>query len=95
MRKFVRASFDLEAANRAIKVGSIGKIFEGFAKEFQPEGMWLVSQDGNRCTVAVFDLPSTSKIPPLAEPFFMGLGGAIEATPVMDLAHQQTCLSAL
>jgi hypothetical protein len=92
---FMRVKFDVEAANRAIKDGSIGKIIEDFAKEFKPEGMWFVSQDGKRCMVAVFDLPSTSKIPPLAEPFFMGLGATIEATPAMDLADLQTGLAAL
>ena len=95
MRMFMRVKFDVEAANRAIKDGSIAKIIEGFAKEFKPEGMWFVSQDGKRCMVAVFDLPSTSTIPPLAEPFFMGLGATIEATPAMDLADLQAGLAAL
>jgi hypothetical protein len=92
---FMRVKFDVEAANRAIKDGSIAKIIESFAKEFKPEGMWFVSQDGKRCMVAVFDLPSTSKIPPLAEPFFMGLGATIEATPAMDLADLKAGLAAL
>jgi hypothetical protein len=45
--------------------------------------------------VTVFDLPSTSKIPPLAEPFFIGLGATIEVTPAMDMADLQAGLSAL
>jgi hypothetical protein len=95
MRMFMRAKFEVEAANRAVKDGSIGKIIEGFANAFKPEGMWFVTQDGKRCMVAVFDLPSTAQIPVLAEPFFMGLGATIEATPAMDLADLKAGLAAL
>ena len=95
MRMFMKVMFDVEASNRAIKDGSMPKIVEGFAKAFNPEGMWFVAQDGKRCMIAVFDLPSTSKIPLVAEPFFEGLGASIEATPAMSLADLQEGLSAL
>jgi len=95
MRMFMRVKFDEEASNRAIKDGSLPKIIEGFAQAFKPEGMWFVAQDGKRCMVAVFDLPSTSKIPPLAEPFFLGVGATIEVSPAMDMADLQAGLAAL
>ena len=95
MRMFMRVKFDVEASNRAIKDGSLPKIIEGFAQAFKPEGMWFVAEDGKRCMVTVFDLPSTKDIPPLAEPFFMGVGASIEATPAMDLADLQAGLAAL
>ena len=95
MRMFMRVMFDVEASNRAIKDGTIAKIVEGFAKAVKPEGMWFVAQDGKRCMVAVFDLPSTNKIPPLAEPFFAGLGAHIEVTPAMDISDLQAGLAAL
>jgi hypothetical protein len=87
--------FDVEASNRAIKDGSMAKIIEGFASSFNPEGMWFVAQEGKRCMVTVFDLPSTSKIPLIAEPFFIGLGASIEVTPAMNIADLQAGLSAL
>jgi hypothetical protein len=95
MRMLMRVMFDVEASNRAIKDGSMAKIIEGFASSFKPEGMWFVAQEGKRCMVAVFDLPSTSKIPLIAEPFFIGLGATIEVTPAMDMADLQAGLSAL
>jgi hypothetical protein len=85
----------MEVANRAIKVGSLPKIVEGFTRAAKPEGIWFTALDGKRCMIAVFDLASTAKIPPLAEPFFMGLGATFELTPAMDLADLQTGLSAL
>ena len=76
MRMFMRVKFDVEAANRAIKDGSIGKIIEDFANAFKPEGMWFVSQDGKRCMVTVFDLPSTAKIPGWPNPSSWAWGRA-------------------
>ena len=95
MRMLMKVMFEVEASNRAIKDGSIAKIVEGFAKAFKPEGMWFVAQEGKRCMITVFDLPSTSKIPPLAEPFFAGLGATVEIIPAMDMADLLAGLAAL
>jgi hypothetical protein len=91
----LKVQMEVEAANRAIKDGSLPKIVEGFTRAAKPEGIWFTALDGKRCMIAVFDLASTAKIPPLAEPFFMGLGATFELTPAMDLADLQTGLSAL
>jgi hypothetical protein len=92
---FLKVKMEVEAANRAIKDGSLPKIVEGFTKAFKPEGMWFAALDGKRCMVAVFDLASTVQIPSLAEPFFAGLGATIEMTPAMDVADLQAGLLAL
>lgn len=95
MRMFMRVKLDVDASSQAIKDGRIGKIFEAFANQFKPEGMWFLIQEGQRGVVAVFDLPSTSKIVPVVEPFFSGLGATVELTPAMDLADLQAGMSAL
>lgn len=95
MRMFMKVKLEVEAANRAIQDGSLPKIVENFAKAFKPEGMWFTALDGHRCMVAVFDLASTTQIPALAEPFFTGLGAAIELTPAMDAADLRAGLAAL
>jgi hypothetical protein len=35
--------------------------------------------------VVVFELMDPAQIPPLAEPFFMGVGATFELTPAIDL----------
>jgi hypothetical protein len=95
MRMFLKVQFDVEAGNRAIKDGSLPKIVEGFTSAAKPEGLWFTALDGKRCMVAVFDLASTAQIPPLAEPFFTGLGATFELTPAMDVADLQAGLAAL
>jgi hypothetical protein len=95
MRMFLKVLMEVEAANRAIKDGSLPKIVEGFTRTAKPEGVWFTAVDGKRTMVAVFDLASTAQIPPLAEPFFAGLNATFELTPAMDLADLQAGLSGL
>ena len=95
MRMFLKVQMEVEAANRAIKDGSLPKIVQGFVDAAKPEGIWFTALDGKRTMVAVFDLASPTQIPPLAEPFFMGLGASIELSPAMDLADLQAGVSNL
>ena len=93
MRMFLKVLMDVDAANRAIKDGTLPKVVEGFAAAFKPEGMWFIAQEGKRCMIAVFDMASSAQIPSVAEPFFEALGAAIELTPAMDAADLRAGLS--
>ena len=84
---------EVEAANRAIKNGSLPKIIQTFTEAAKPEGIWFTAMDGKRTIVAVFDLASPAQIPPLAEPFFTGLNATFELSPAMDVTDLQTGLS--
>lgn len=95
MRMFLKVQMEVEAANRAIKDGSLPKIIQSFTEAAKPEGAWFTALDGKRTMVAVFDLASTAQIPPLAEPFFTGLNASFELSPAMDAADLQTGLSNL
>jgi hypothetical protein len=93
MRMFLKVQLEVEAANRAIKNGSLPKIIQGFTEAAKPEGIWFTGLDGKRTIVAVFDLASPAQMPPLAEPFFTGLNATFELSPAMDAADLQTGLS--
>ena len=95
MRMFLRVQLEVEAANRAIKDGGLSIIIQDFVEAAKPEGIWFTALDGKRTMVAVFDLPSPAEIPPLAEPFFAGLGATFELTPAMDMADLKAALSKL
>ena len=95
MRMFLKVQMEVEAANRAIKDGSLPKIVQGFMETAKPEGVWFTALDGKRTMVAVFDLASPAQMPPLAEPFFTGLSATFELTPAMDAADLQAGLSSL
>ena len=95
MRMFLKVEMEVEAANRAIKDGSLPKMVQGFMAAAKPEGAWFTAMDGKRTMIAVFDLTSPAQIPSLAEPFFMGLNAAVELSPAMDAADLKTALSNL
>ena len=95
MRMFLKVQMEVEAANRAIKDGSLPRIIQAFTEAAKPEGAWFTAMDGKRTMVAVFDLASPAQIPPLAEPFFTGLNARFELSPAMDAADLQTGLSNL
>ena len=95
MRMFLKVQMEVEAANRAIQDGSMRTILQGFTDAVRPEGVWFTALDGKRTMVAVFDLPSTAQIPPLAEPFFTRLNATFELSPAMDQADLEMGLSNL
>jgi hypothetical protein len=95
MRMLLKVQMEVEAANRAIKDGSMPRIVQAFTEAAKPEGVWFTALDGKRTMVAVFDLASPAQIPPLAEPFFTALNATFDLVPVMDAADLQTGLSNL
>lgn len=95
MRMILKVQMEVEAANRAIKDGSLPGIFQNFMDTAKPEGAWFTAWNGKRTMVAVFDLASPAQIPPLAEPFFNGLNASFELCPAMDTADLQEGLSKL
>ena len=84
MRTMLKASFPVEAANKAIKDGSLPKIIGSTMDELRPESAYFYAENGKRTCVMVFDMKDVSQIPVIAEPFFMGLNADVQFTPVMN-----------
>jgi hypothetical protein len=84
MRMMMTVQFDTEASNRAIKDGSLPKLMDAALEQLHPESAYFTTHDGARTAFIVIDLQNTSDMPPIAEPFFMGLQAKIDWTPVMN-----------
>ena len=84
MRTMLKVSLPVEAANRAIKDGSLPRIMGSTMDELRPEAAYFYTERGKRTVVMVFDLKEPSQIPVVAEPFFMGLNADVQFTPVMN-----------
>ena len=85
MRTMLKVSFPVAAGNRAIKDGTLPKIVDAFVQRHKPEAAYFFADEGRRTMQYVFDMPDTSHIPSIAEPFFMGLDAEISFKPVMNL----------
>ncbi len=85
MRTMLKVSFSADRGNKAIKDGSLPKMVESFVKRYKPEASYFFADGGKRSQLFVFDMPDTTHIPQVAEPFFTGLEADISFTPVMNL----------
>jgi hypothetical protein len=94
MRTLLKMQMDVEAGNRAIRDGSFGEIMDRVMDELQPEAAYFTALDGKRTGLIFFDLDDPSRIPSIAEPFFMTVGASIEFMPAMNADEVRAGLEA-
>ena len=93
MRMLLKVKFPIEPFNTAVKDGSAGKKIKRILDEIKPEAAYFSAVDGHRGGILIVDLPDASKIPSLAEPWFLQFHAECELYPVMtpeDLAKAGT-----
>ncbi|MFJ5305540.1 hypothetical protein [Streptomyces sp. NPDC088350] len=95
MRVLLKASFDTEKANEAIRNGTLGKLVEESVEQIKPEAAYFTTDHGKRTAYLVFDMQDSSQMPVIAEPFFLNLDAEITYTPVMNLEDVKKGLSQL
>jgi hypothetical protein len=93
MRVMARVRIPVESGNEGIRSGVLPKTMQQFAERWHPEAAYFTTFDGSRTAYFVFDMPDTSAIPSIAEPFFMELNASVEFAPVMNAEDLQKGLS--
>ena len=83
MRMLMKVNIPVEAGNKAVREGTLGKTIQQILQAIRPEAAYFVAENGQRCGFLIVNLESTSKIPALAEPWFLALNAAVEMKPVM------------
>jgi hypothetical protein len=84
MRVFLKASFDIEAGNRAVADGSLGRTIQSILADIKPEAAYFLDDGGQRTAYIFCDMKETSEIPALAEPWFLALNAKVEIHPAMN-----------
>lgn len=79
----VRYTFPHEPFNTAVRDGSIGAKMKKILDEQKPEAAYFMAHNGRRSALLIIDLPESSKIPSLAEPWFLTFNADVEMQPVM------------
>ena len=69
--------------NAAVKAGSVGAKMQKILEAQKPESALFVEINGKRTGVFVVDLPDVSKIPALAEPWFLAFEADVQIRPAM------------
>jgi hypothetical protein len=78
MRMLMIVSIPDEAFNAAIKDGSIGQKMNRILEDVKPETVYFTEKYGRRGAMMVVDIPEASKIPALAEPWFLMFNAGVE-----------------
>ena len=89
MRVIMYVSLPIEPFNAAVRDGSIGARMKKVLDALKPEAAYFTDRFGERSGVLIVDLAEPSKLPSLAEPWFLQFNAKIEVHPVMlpeDLA---------
>jgi hypothetical protein len=69
--------------NAAVKDGTVGAKLGKILDAIKPEAVYFTEHGGLRGAVLVVDLPDASKIPALAEPWFLTFEADVEFHPTM------------
>jgi len=83
MRMLMKVNIPVEAGNKAVWEGALGKTIQQILQAQRPEAAYFVAENGQRCGFLIVNLESESKIPALAEPWFLAFNAAVEFSPVM------------
>ena len=85
MRMLMDVRFPHEKFNAAVKDGTAGAKIGRILEAIKPEAAYFTEQDGQRGAVLVVDLPDPTKIPSLAEPWFLTFNADVKFRVAMTV----------
>jgi len=84
MRILLNVKIPHQPFNAAVKDGTAGSMLSRILEAIKPEAVYFTERNGKRGAVLIVDLPDPSKIPALAEPWFLTFQADVEFRVVMS-----------
>ena len=84
MRILMNVKIPHQQFNAAVKDGTVGSKLNRILDAIKPEAVYFTEQHGQRGAVLIVDLPDASKIPALAEPWFLTFAADVEFRVAMS-----------
>jgi len=84
MRMMLQIKFPHEPFNSLVRDGSAGTKIGKILEAIRPEAAYFTEQDGHRGAVVIVDLADPSKVPAMAEPWFMTFNADVKLRIVMS-----------
>ena len=84
MRMLMDINLPLEPFNTLVKKGTAGQKIQQILAEIKPEAAYFSERGGKRGGVFIVDVPDPSRIPALAEPWFLTFNASVEFHVVMS-----------
>ena len=83
MRLMQIVRFPHQKFNEAVRDGSAEPKTNAILEEIKPEAVYFAEMNGQRNAILIVDVPEPSKIPALAEPWFLTFDADVEFHVVM------------
>ena len=83
MRMLLNVKMPHQQFNAAVKDGTAASKLDAILEATKPEAVYFTEQNGHRTAMLIVDLPDPSKIPALAEPWFLAFEADVELRIVM------------
>ena len=84
MRMLVQAKMPHEPFNTFVRNGTAGQTIQKILGDLKPEAVYFAEWDGRRCATLVVDVTDPSRIPAIAEPWFLSFNADVTFHPVMS-----------
>ena len=83
MRMLARVKIPNQDFNAAVRDGSVGGKLKRILEDAKPEAVYFTEIDGQRGVILIVDLLDASKVPSIAEPWFLSFNADVEFHIVM------------
>ena len=83
MRMLIDVRFPLEPFNTLVRNGAAGQKIQQILGDIKPEAVYFSERDGKRGAILIVDVAGPSKVPSIAEPFFLSFDASVEFHTVM------------
>lgn len=84
MRMLMQAKIPHHKFNAAVKDGTAGQKIQRILEDIKPEAVYFTEYDGHRSAILIVDVADPSKVPSLAEPFFLLFDADVQFHVVMS-----------
>ena len=91
MRMLLTVTMPHEPFNTLVRSKKAGKIIERILQEIKPEAAYFTEQDGTRGAILVVNVADPSKVPSMAEPFFLNFNADCRFRIVMSPEELGKC----
>jgi hypothetical protein len=71
MRMLVNVRMPLEPFNTLVRQGKVGEVLGRIFDDIHPEAIYFSEEDGKRGVILIVDVKDASRVPSIAEPFFL------------------------
>jgi hypothetical protein len=78
MRMLLKITIPSEDFNQAVRDGTAGQKIRRILEDTKPEAVYFTEQHGQRGAILVLDLADPSKVPAVAEPWFLTFKAKVE-----------------